>query len=334
MYKENLINYMDKIYIAGHRGMVGSAIKKKFKDNKFHNILTTTREELDLLDQNNVSRWFSEHKPDVVILAAAKVGGISANYQFPVNFLLENMKIQNNIIESAWRNNTRRLLFLGSSCIYPKLTEQPIKEDSLNSGELERTNEWYATAKISGIKLCEAFKKQFEFDSICLMPSNLYGPGDSYHSTNSHVVPSLIKRFYDAKLSNIKEVVCWGSGKPRREFLHVDDLAEAVLFALKYWNPNSHDAPLSKKGFPLLHLNVGTGNDITIKDLANKIAKIVGFEGKIIWDMDKPDGTPQKLLDVSKLSKMGWSSKIDLEKGLINTFESFKEELSGGCLRT
>jgi len=334
MTRQTLISCSDKIYIAGHKGMVGSAIKRIFIKNDFKNILSNTRKELDLLDSYKVFDWFAANKPDVVIIAAAKVGGIYANNNFPVNFLLENIKIQNNVIEAAWKTGSRRLLFLGSSCIYPKLTAQPIKEDSLSTGELEKTNEWYATAKISGIKLCEALNKQYGFDSICLMPTNLYGPGDNYHSTNSHVVPSLIKRFYDAKNLNKREVVCWGSGIPRREFLHVDDLAEAILFTLKYWDPSSKNAPLTKKGSPLLHLNVGTGVDITIKKLAEKIAKTIGYKGEIIWDRTKPDGTPQKLLDISKLSKMGWSSKIDLEKGLIDTFKNFKEELISGRLRS
>ena len=333
MNKKPLINLNDKIYVAGHKGMVGSAILRLLKKNKFENILTTSKEELNLLNSQDVDQWFCKNKPDIVILAAAKVGGILANDNYPVNFLLENLKIQNNVIESAWKSGTRRLLFLGSSCIYPKLAKQPIKEEYLNCGELEKTNQWYATAKISGIKLCEAYKKQYNFDSICLMPTNLYGPGDNYHSKNSHVIPSLIKRFYDAKSTNKSEVICWGSGNPRREFLHVEDLAAASIFTLRYWNPKLEKEILSKNSSSQLHINVGTGNDLTIRELAEEIASIIGYAGEIKWDSTKEDGTPQKLLDVSKLKKMGWTSKIDLEKGLRDTVDNFKEELTSGKLR-
>ena len=333
MNQKSLINLKDKIYIAGHKGMVGSAIFRLLKKNKFENILTTSRLELNLLNSKDVEQWFYKNKPDIVILAAAKVGGIFANDNYPVDFLLDNLKIQNNVIESAWRSGTRRLLFLGSSCIYPKFAKQPIKEEYLNCGELETTNEWYATAKISGIKLCEAYKKQYDFDSICLMPTNLYGPGDNYHSKNSHVIPSLIKRFYNAKSKNKSEVICWGTGNPRREFLHVEDLAEASIFSLRYWNPKLENGILSNNASPQLHINVGTGKDITIRALAEEIASIIEYKGEIKWDSTKEDGTPQKLLDVSKLKNMGWSSKIDLQKGLRDTFENFKEELASGKLR-
>ncbi len=333
MKKKSLINLKDKIYVAGHKGMVGSAILRLLKKNKFENILTTSKLELNLLNAQDVDQWFCKNKPDIVILAAAKVGGILANENYPVNFLLENIKIQNNVIESAWKSGTRRLLFLGSSCIYPKLAKQPIKEEYLNCGELEKTNEWYATAKISGIKLCEAYKKQYNFDSICLMPTNLYGPGDNYHSKNSHVIPSLIKRFYDAKSTNKSEVICWGSGNPKREFLHVEDLAEASIFTLRYWNPKLENGNPSNNVSSQLHINVGTGKDLTIRALAKEIASIIGFMGEIKWDSTKEDGTPQKLLDVSKLKNMGWSSKINLQKGLRDTFENFKEELASGKLR-
>ena len=267
-----LINKSDQIFIAGHKGMVGSAIKRSLENRNYRNLLTPNRNELDLLDFNSVKTWFKRHKPSLVILAAAKVGGIHANNRYPADFILENLKIQTNVIENAWMNNTKRFLFLGSSCIYPKFSKQPIKEEHLLTGALEITNEPYAIAKIAGIKLCSSLKKQYGFDAISLMPTNLYGPGDNYHPLNSHVLPSLIRRFHNAKLKNEKFVKCWGTGSPLREFLHVDDLGEACLFALEKWDINNKNTFKDSKGDKLPFLNVGTGSDVSIKELANLIA--------------------------------------------------------------
>ena len=317
------LNTSDRIYIAGHRGMVGSAILRKLRSNQFQNILTAERNELDLSKVQDVNDWFKNNKPDVVILAAAKVGGILANHNYPVEFLLENMKIQNNLIETSWNMGIKKLLFLGSSCIYPKYAEQPIKEEALLTGELEATNQWYAIAKISGLKLCEALRRQFEFDSISLMPTNLYGPGDNYHPTNSHVLPALIRRFYEATLKHKKSVTCWGSGLCRREFLHVDDLADACLFVLNKWDCNENKIINSASGEILNHLNVGTGIDLTIRDLANMVASACKYDGKINWDTSKPDGTPRKLLDVSRINNLGWKAKIDLKEGIQSTVNNY-----------
>jgi GDP-L-fucose synthase len=261
-------------------------------------------------------------RPDVVVLAAAKVGGIHANNSFPADFLLDNLKIQQNVIESAWRQGTRRLLFLGSSCIYPKLAEQPIREEALLGGPLEPTNEWYAIAKITGIQLCRALRQQHGFDAISLMPTNLYGPGDNYHPTNSHVLPGLIRRFQEARETGAEEVVCWGSGSPRREFLHVDDLADAALFCLRHWQPAAEE---------LQHINVGTGTDVSIKELATMVAEAVGFRGRIAWDTSKPDGTPRKLLDVGRLAALGWRATIPLPDGLRRTVTEFVSERASGA---
>ena len=329
----SLINKEDKIFIAGSTGMVGSAIKSKLYSLGYKNLRIPKRKDLDLENYNSVFDWFKENKPDIVILAAAKVGGIYANSTYPADFILDNLKIQNNVIEAAWKNQTKRLLFLGSSCIYPKDASQPIKEEELLKKPLEKTNEWYALAKISGIKLCQALRKQYGFDAIALMPTNLYGRGDNYHKKNSHVLPALLNRFHLHKLENKKLITCWGSGNPRREFMHVDDLADASIFALENWDPNQDNSPCDKQGEPLTWLNVGTGNDITIKDLAKMIAKITSYEGKIVWDTEKPDGTFQKLLDVTKLSKLGWNSKISLSKGLKRTYEDYKKEIKINSLR-
>ena len=320
-----LINEDDRFFVAGHRGMAGSAICRALKRNGYENLLTASRAELDLLDLQAVQCWFERNQPTVVILAAAKVGGIYANNAYPTDFLLENLKIQNNVIETAWRSGVKRLLFLGSSCIYPKFAEQPIREDSLMTGSLESTNEWYAIAKISGIKLCEALRKQHGFDAISLMPTNLYGPGDNYHPENSHVLPALIRRFHEALESGHKSVTCWGSGSPLREFLHVDDLGNACVFALKQVTFSIEDIPL---------LNVGTGVDISIRDLAELVAMQTGYKGRIVWDSSKPDGTPKKQLDVSRLKNAGWSASIPLESGLKTTIENFRFELSEHSLRT
>ena len=279
------IDKNERIFIAGSNGMVGSSIKRALlknpsnKTNKILNLLTPSRLELDLLDSNAVKNWFKKEKPNIVILAAAKVGGIHVNSKYPTEFLLENIKIQSNIIEAALREGVRRLVFLGSSCIYPKYATQPIIEEELLNGYLEKTNESYAIAKITGIKLCEALRKQYNFDAISLMPTNLYGPNDNYHPLNSHVVPGLIRKFSIAKRDNLSSVTCWGSGLVCRELMHVDDLAEAVIFCLENWFPSEIDAPKDNSGNPLNYLNVGTGKDISIRELAKKIAEIVKFDG-------------------------------------------------------
>ena len=321
------IQQNERIFLAGSKGMVGSSIKRALlkktfiQKNKKFTLLTPSRLELDLLDPLSVKKWFTEKKPNIVILAAAKVGGIYANFKFPAEFLLDNIKIQTNVIEAAQKVGVRRFLFLGSSCIYPKNASQPIKEEELLNGYLEKTNESYAIAKIAGIKLCEALRKQYEFDAISLMPTNLYGPNDNYHIFNSHVLPSLIRKFSVAKRDNLSSVTCWGSGSVFREFLHVDDLAEAAIFCLENWFPNDIDSPKDINGNPLYLLNVGTGKEISIKELAKKIAEIVKFDGKISWDKNMPDGTPRKVLDISRLKKLGWKSKINLNSGLVKTIK-------------
>lgn len=317
-----LISPDDRIFIAGHRGMAGSAITRRLKAEGFHHLLTATRAELDLLDGAAVAAWFGEQRPDVVVLAAARVGGILANASFPADFLLDNLKIQQHVIESAWQQGTRRLLFLGSSCIYPKLAEQPIREEALLGGPLEPTNEWYAIAKITGIQLCRALRRQHGFDAISLMPTNLYGPGDNYHPTNSHVLPGLIRRFQEAREHGSEEVLCWGSGRPRREFLHVDDLASAALFCLRHWQPAAGD---------LQHINVGTGTDVSIEELATMVAEAVGYRGRIAWDASKPDGTPRKLLDVGRMAALGWRASIPLTDGLRRTVAEFVRERASGA---
>ena len=328
--KKILLN--EKIFIAGSSGMVGKAIKKLLLKSNYGlkenngEILSPSRKELNLSNAKMVDDWFVNNKPTVVILAAAKVGGILANSKYPKDFLLENLKIQTNVIDASWKFGVKRFLFLGSSCIYPKFAEQPIKEESLLNGPLEPTNQWYAIAKIAGIKLCEAFRAQYNFDAISLMPTNLYGPGDNYHPENSHVFASLIKKFYHATNTNSPTVTCWGSGEPLREFIHVDDLANAILYVLENWDPTSKDAPLDSRGNPLTLLNVGSGIDISIKDLANKMSNIIGFKGKIIWDRSKPDGTFKKQLDITRINKLGWRTQINLEEGIINTFKNYQYE--------
>ncbi|ABB50374.1 NAD dependent epimerase/dehydratase [Prochlorococcus marinus str. MIT 9312] len=331
MQKNLLLN--SKVFIAGHKGMVGSAIFRKLDNLGYKNIITVTKKDLNLEDANKVRQWFENYKPDIVIIAAAKVGGINANNKYPVDFLLKNLKIQNNLIEASWLNNVNRLLFLGSSCIYPKFSTQPIKEEYLLTGELEPTNEWYALAKIAGIKLCQALRKQYGFDAISLMPTNLYGPGDNYNLSSSHVLPALIRKFYEGKENNLNEVTCWGTGNPRREFLHVDDLAEAVVFVLKNWHPSLPEAPKDSRNQTLPFLNVGTGNDISIKELANLIAKEIGYCGKIIWDQSKPDGMFRKQLDVSNIINLGWEPKIKFSDGIKDSIIGFKNELKTNTLR-
>jgi len=327
------ISQKDKVFVAGGNGMVGSGIIRKLRNKGYSKILAPNRKDLNLSQKEEVISWFKKNKPNVVIVAAAKVGGIYANNNYPVDFILENLKIQTNIIEASFEFKIKRLLFLGSSCIYPKYAAQPIREEELLNGPLEPTNEWYAIAKIAGIKLCEAYRKQYGFDTFSLMPTNLYGPGDNYHIKDSHVIPGLIRRFYEAEKSNAKEVICWGTGKPKREFLHVDDLSEACIFALEYWNPSDYETFKSNSNSPISFLNVGTGEDISIKNLAELIAEIVGFKGSILWDETKPDGTPRKLLDVSRINSIGWRSKISIKNGLEHTINCFKREIKDGILR-
>ena len=338
-----LITPTDRFFVAGHRGMAGSAICRALQRSGYGDpaqggaLLTATREELDLLDAAAVQRWFAEHQPSVVVLAAAKVGGIEANNTYPADFLLENLKIQTNVIETAWRSGVRRLLFLGSSCIYPKFAEQPIQEEALLTGSLEPTNAWYAIAKIAGLKLCEALRRQHGFDAISLMPTNLYGPGDSYHPTHSHVMAAMIRRFHKAAQRPNQgagtTVTCWGTGTPLREFLHVDDLGEACVFALEHWDPAASTAPRSTalrstaanspEGEPLTWLNVGTGVDLSIRELAEQVAAATSYRGTITWDPSKPDGTPKKQLDVSRLAALGWRARIELAGGLTSTVQNF-----------
>ena len=335
---KNSIDHSERIFIAGGAGMVGSAIirniskvenKKRFKKTL---ILSPKRSELDLTDFASVKKWFSKNRPNTVIIAAAKVGGIYANDSMPFDFILENIKIQTNIIELSWLFNVETLIFLGSSCIYPKFAKQPIKEEYLLTDKLETTNEFYALAKISGIKLCQALKKQHKFNSICLMPTNLYGPGDNYNLRNSHVIPALIRKFYDAKEKNLKYVECWGSGKPFREFLYVDDLAEACLFILEKWSsPNFKK--VDNNGEEINWLNVGSPFEISIKDLTEIISRQIGFKGEIVWDAKMPDGTPRKKLDTTKINDLGWTAQTDLEKGIKLTIKHFENEISNSSLR-
>ena len=308
-----------KIYVAGHRGMVGSAICRALRAEGFTNLIGKTSSELDLKNQEAVNSFFQKEKPQVVIDAAARVGGILANNNFPYPFLMENLQIQNNLIDAALQNNVQKFIFLGSSCIYPKLAPQPLKEEHLLTGPLEPTNEWYAIAKIAGVKACEAIRKQFGKDYVSLMPTNLYGPFDNFDLETSHVLPAMIRKFHEAKNNNHADVKLWGSGTPMREFLHVDDLAKAVVFSVKNTLPENL-------------YNVGTGRDVTIKQLAEIIQKAVGHQGEIVWDSSKPDGTPRKLMDSGKLNALGWKDSIALSDGIkatyswfLNNQENFKE---------
>lgn len=321
-----LINSKDKIYIAGHNGMAGKAIHNALLKKGYSNFLKVNRKELDLKDFKAVSDFIDANKPDVVVLAAATVGGIQANNKYPVNFLLDNLKIQTNLIENAWKFGTRRLLFLGSSCIYPKNCNQPIKESYLLQSPLEKTNEWYAIAKIAGIKLCEALRKQYDFDAIAVMPTNLYGPGDNFNLSNSHVLPALIRKFYEAKIFNKDEVVCWGSGRPKREFMFIEDFGDACVFILENFSPD-----INKK--ESIYLNVGTGQDLTILEIAEKIAILSDFKGKISWDKSKPDGTLQKKLNINLLENLGWKSKFSLEEGLRRTIKYFEKNYKSKSIR-
>ena len=323
-----LLSKEDKIYIAGSTGLVGGAIYRLLLKNGWNldeNLIISNRNQLDLTNFKQVNDWFYKYKPDIVIIAAAKVGGIMANNINPTEFLLENLKIQNNLIEASWRFGVKRLLFLGSSCIYPKLSKQPIKEKYLLSSDLESTNEWYALAKITGLKLCEALRRQYGFDAITLLPSNLYGPGDNYDLKESHVMPALIRKIYEAKINNQKNIICWGSGEPLREFLYVEDLAEACLHVLRYWDPDANNSPLNKEGKPLNWLNVGSNDEISIKELAEKISNIIGFKGELIWDKSKPDGTPRKKLNTKFITKLGWEPKTRIDEGIRKSIIDFQK---------
>jgi len=305
------MNKSKKMFVAGHRGMVGSAVMRRFEAEAFSNVVARERAQLDLTDESAVSKFFAEERPDIVIVAAAKVGGIKANNDYPVEFLVENLRIQNNVIRAAYENGVRKLLFLGSSCIYPKFAPQPIPESALLSGQLEPTNEAYAIAKIAGIKLCQAYAREYGANFISVMPTNLYGPNDNFDLETSHVLAALLRKAHEAKTRNDRKLVVWGTGKPRREFLHVDDLASACLLLLE-----KYDSPEI--------INVGCGEDISIRELAELICDVVGFDGELIWDKTKPDGTPRKLLDVTKIRALGWKPAITLREGIAGTYHWFR----------
>ncbi|MBD5781470.1 GDP-L-fucose synthase [Pelagicoccus sp. NFK12] len=314
------MNPSSKIYVAGHNGMVGSAVVRRLHSLGFTNTVTASSSELDLTRQQAVEDFFQAHKPDVVVMAAAKVGGIHANNTYPADFGYQNLAIASNTIHAAYQSGVSRFLFLGSSCIYPKLAPQPLREDALLTSQLEPTNEAYAIAKIAGLKLCEYYRKQYGVTYHSLMPTNLYGPGDNYHPDNSHLLPALIRRFHEAKEADLPEVTMWGTGTPLRELMHADDLADAVVFALQIQDPPSI-------------LNAGTGVEHSIKQIAELVAKTVGYTGKIVNDLSKPDGTPRKLMDVSRLRELGWTAQIALEEGIDKTYPLFLEQLKQGSLR-
>ncbi|KAM1106470.1 hypothetical protein ACFX13_003394 [Malus domestica] len=303
-----------KVFVAGHRGLVGSAIVRKLHALGFTSLVLRTHAELDLTRQADVESFFAAEKPQFLILAAAKVGGIHANNTYPADFIAVNLQIQTNVIDAAYRFGVKKLLFLGSSCIYPKFAPQPIPENALLTGPLEPTNEWYAIAKIAGIKMCQAYRIQYSWDAISGMPTNLYGPHDNFHPENSHVLPALMRRFHEAKVKGAEEVVVWGTGSPLREFLHVDDLADGVVFMMDSYSG-------------LEHVNVGSGKEVTIKELAELVKEVVGFEGRLVWDSTKPDGTPRKLMDSSKLAGLGWTPKISLKDGLVDTYSWYLENV-------
>jgi GDP-L-fucose synthase len=311
-----------KIYIAGHNGLVGSAIKRNLEKQGFENLVYKTRKELDLMNERAVRNFFEKEKPEYVFLAAAKVGGIVANRDYPADFIYQNLQIQNNVIHSSYLTGVRKLLFLGSSCIYPKFAPQPMKEEHLLTGELERTNEPYAIAKIAGIKMCQSYNRQYGTNFIACMPTNLYGPNDNFDLESSHVLPAMIRKFHEAKENKSKKVVLWGTGSPKREFLYVDDMANACIFLMEKYNP---DKEANEKGE--IFLNIGTGEDLSIKELANIVKKVVGYRGEIVYDTSKPDGAPRKLLDVSKINDLGWKYRIDLEVGIKETYEWYKNNL-------
>lgn len=311
---------MTKLFISGHTGMVGAALVRRFQNEPETTLVLRSRKELDLTNQAAVNDFYAAEKPDAVIVAAGKVGGIHANNTYPAEFLQQNLAIATNCIHGAWKVGVQRLLFLGSSCIYPKLAPQPMREDHLLTSALESTNEAYAIAKIAGLKMAEYYRKQYGVIYHSAMPTNMYGPGDNYHPQNSHVMPALLRRFHEAKLAGKSEVTAWGTGSPRREFMHADDLADACAFLIGLENP------------PDL-VNVGCGTDVTIRELVELVAKVVGYDGKIIWDTSKPDGTPRKLLDTSRLTSLGWQPQLKLEEGLAQTYQSFLFELSSGTAR-
>ena len=314
------MNRNDRIFIAGHRGMVGSAILRLLEAQGYTNLIVRRSSEVDLMDQGQTQAFFEQEKPDYVFMAAAKVGGILANNTYRAEFLYNNLMIAANVTHAAHTTGVKKMLFLGSSCIYPKLAEQPLTEDSLLTGSLEPTNEPYAIAKIAGLKMCDAYRDQHGCNFISAMPTNLYGPGDNYHPENSHVLPAMIRRFHEAKVSGQREVVCWGSGTPMREFLHVDDLAQACLHLMDVYD---------EAGW----VNVGTGKDVTIRTLAETVAATVGYEGTIAWDTSKPDGTPRKLLDVAKMTALGWTATTPLDKGIWEVHQEFLQALEGSTLR-
>ena len=336
----NLISKNDSFFVAGHNGMVGNSVVRALRRNGYCDkkneaiLYTQSRAELDLTSYEKVFEWFKQNKPKVVIIAAAKVGGILANNNYPFDFISENLRIQQNIIEASWLNGTKRLLFLGSSCIYPKFSNLPIREEELLSSYLEKTNEAYAIAKIAGIKLCESLRKQNKFDAISLMPTNLYGPRDNYDSENSHVLAALLKKFIIAKKNQISKVYCWGSGKPIREFLHVDDLADACIHVLEKWDPDDPKAPRDKDGQKLYYLNVGSGEEVSIKKLANLIAQYTDFRGEILWDESKPDGTFRKNLDISRIKSLGWQPKLSLKFGIKKLIEEIEESINNNYDQT
>ncbi|TWF44327.1 GDP-L-fucose synthase [Chitinophaga polysaccharea] len=311
------MNVNDKIYVAGHRGMVGSAIVRRLQKEGFNNIITRTSKELDLRNQTAVAVFFEQTKPDYIFLAAAKVGGIMANNTYRGQFIYENLMIQNNVIHQAHINNAKKLMFLGSSCIYPKLAPQPLKEEYLLTGPLEPTNEPYAIAKIAGIEMCDAYRAQYGCNFVSVMPTNLYGPNDNYDLNNSHVLPAMLRKMHEAKVNNQAEVTLWGTGTPKREFLHADDMADACFYLMQHYNDKGP-------------VNIGVGEDISIKDLALLIKKIVGFEGELVFDTSKPDGTPRKLMDVEKLHSYGWKETIGLEEGIIKVYKNvLKDKIFG-----
>lgn len=305
-----------KTFVAGHRGMVGSAIVRKLTTNGFENLVVRTRQELDLTDQQAVDHFFASERPEYVFLAAARVGGIQANSIYPAEFIRDNLAMQTNVIHSAWKHGTKKLLFLGSSCIYPRDCPQPIKEEYLLTGPLEPTNQWYAIAKIAGIKMCQAYRRQYGFDAICAMPTNLYGPGDNYHPENAHVVPALIRRLHEATQRNDAQVTIWGTGKPLREFLYVDDLAQALLLLMQQYSSEQI-------------VNVGSGQELSIAEIAHMIAEVVGYHGKLVFDPSKPDGTPRKRLDISQLAAAGWEPCVSLSDGLRAAYASFTSHDQG-----
>jgi len=306
------LSHDSRIYVAGHRGLVGSAVVRSLKREGYGNLIVRSRKELDLTEQSAVRSFFGEARPQAVIMAAARVGGIHANNSHPAGFLRDNLLIQDNVIDAAYRSGVEKFVFLGSSCIYPKLAPQPIKEDYLLTGPLEPTNEWYAIAKIAGVKMCQAYRREYGFNAISLMPTNLYGPGDNFDLQNSHVLPALIRKFHEAKGRGDKSVDIWGTGSPRREFLHVDDLADAVVYLLQNYD-----------GEPIV--NIGWGEDVTIRELAEMVMSAIGYTGALAFDPTKPDGTPRKLLDVSRLHKLGWRPRISLKEGIAATYAWFKE---------